>query len=86
MHAALPSHGSVALGQQDLAACLLQNGQTEEAEKLLLVAYEAQLAALGEGHKNTRSTAADLADLYHRLGQPLAAGRFTELAKDRTAL
>lgn len=63
MEAVLPSHGSVATAQQNLAHCLLQEGNVAEAESLLLAAYAAQLESLGAEHKFTRSTAADIAAL-----------------------
>ncbi len=82
MQAALPSHGSVAVGQQNLAGCVLKAGHTEEAETLLLAAHSAQVSKLGEKHKHTRATAADLAEFYRQAQQPAAAARYAKLGEE----
>jgi tetratricopeptide (TPR) repeat protein len=54
----------------ELGLCLARLGRLDEAELLLLKAFNRQRTSLGSDHKQTRQTAAHLAELYERWRKP----------------
>ncbi len=72
---------AIAHAQTALGGCLVAQKKLDEAEPLLLEAYEKIKAAQGEAHLRARQTAARLAALYAARGDQAKAGEWAARAK-----
>lgn len=74
------NHQELAHNRSRFGGVLVALGRYDEAESLLMVAYEALLAGLGPEHPRTRDAARRLAELYETQGEPDRAAPYSRIA------